>query len=105
MSGEIYKVIMTSESIDQLRTVGSVYMALAEEMGEVTKCLTKPGEVDEHISGELSDLIITAIDLLYVYNRDIGGHSPKDAAQITASQLGKQIPLKTDKWVKKYGAQ
>lgn len=105
MSSELYKVIMVSETINQQRSISSVYMALAEEMGEVTKCLTKPDKVDEHIAGELSDLIIAAIDLLYVYNRDVAGNSPKDAAQLTASQLGKQIPLKTEKWVTKYGSQ
>ena len=54
------------------RTQHYVLGKCTEELGEIASIINKPDKVhSEPLEGEVSDIIISAIDLLYVYYKDL----------------------------------
>lgn len=81
-----------SDKLTYERDKHTVFGKLAEETGEVAKAIYQPERCDEPVSGELADVIITAVDL----HRKIYGEK-------SHSLLCQDIVNKLDKWERKYG--
>lgn len=88
-------IIKTSKSIDDGRTRSDVLSAMMTEVGElaeevrVQKGLSQKGDVDG-VFGEAVDVILCAVDMIYVDNPDI-----------TVKEIEDYIALKLKKWVAK----
>lgn len=86
------------------RSVRHVYRKLCEEVGEVGDALlaiAEHEEPDEPLEGEIADLIICAVDLLFVskfYNRE-WHYSPEEVADIVKDLLQDRVKAKTQKWM------
>jgi NTP pyrophosphatase (non-canonical NTP hydrolase) len=88
------------------RSVRHVYKKLCEEVGEVGDALlaiAEHEEPDEPLEGEIADVIICAVDLLFVskfYERE-WHHSPEEVADIVKDLLRDRVKAKTQKWMEK----
>jgi len=86
------------------RDVFRVMSKLTEECGEAATIINKPNEKHaEGLNGEVADVILAAVDLLYVHVRDaLPNLSHEDAATVTKTLLEKSIKKKVSKWREKY---
>lgn len=85
---------------DEFRVISK----LTEECGEAATIINKPHEKHpEGLNGEVADVIITAIDLLFVHVRDsLPNLSPDEHVAITKSLLTSAANKKIKKWKDKY---
>lgn len=98
---DILDIILETSLKVQDRTEGYVLRKLNEEVGEVGEALlalAKGEPTDEELSGEIADVIITVVDLLYVHYSDIGMSSSG-----VKTIIEKAVERKTKKWVEKRG--
>lgn len=78
-----------------------VLAKLQEESGELARAINQPERVDEAVSGEVADVILTVVDLLYLNLQNdprFANVHPSDLRCITVDLINKQIAKKTSKW-------
>lgn len=98
---DILDVILETSLKVQDRTEGYVLRKLNKEVGEVGEALlalAKYQSTDEPLSGEIADVIITVVDLLYVHYSEIGMSSSS-----VKTLIEEGVKRKTEKWIKKRG--
>ncbi len=98
---DILDIILETSLKVQDRTEGYVLRKLNEEVGEVGEALlalAKHESTDEPLSGEIADVIISVVDLLYVHYSEIG-MSPASVKTL----IEEAVERKTLKWIEKRG--
>lgn len=81
-----------------------VLAKLMEEAGEIARAVNQPERVDEAVSGEAADIIITVLDLLYLNMQSDAKFSHLSNSEIcciAVETLNKQLKKKTTKWASK----
>lgn len=85
------------------RTEHFVLAKLQEESGELARAVNQPDRVDEAVSGEVADVILTVVDLLFLNLQNdprFANVHPSDLRCITVDLINEQIAKKTAKWAK-----
>ena len=91
------QIIKTSKKVNDGRTRSDVLSAMMTEVGELAEEIrvqqglsTKSG--DDGVFGEAVDVILCAVDMIYVDNPDV-----------TVKEIEKYIAIKLKKWMEKNG--
>lgn len=93
----IDQILETSKRINNNRNIGLVFYSLIEEVGELsTEISIKEGfslkkEGDDGIIGEAVDVVLCAIDAIYINN-----------PSVTSKEISEVIQKKLLKWETKY---
>lgn len=98
----IKTILECSERATNERTCHSVLGKMVEEIGEVSKALNQPHRCDEELPSEVADLMIAAIDLVYVYYRDNPHYDyiPRDQLkQCVQMRIMNDMSKKSFKWM------
>jgi NTP pyrophosphatase (non-canonical NTP hydrolase) len=94
--------ISDSKLVNANRTIEQVFYHLVEEVGEVATAINRPEKVTELPQSEIADVIVAAIDLLYLVQKQ---QDPSINNDSIVNELNRVVDLKLLKWVdgsKKY---
>lgn len=99
----IVDIILETSINVQGRPVRQVYKKLCEEVGEIGDALLAIADgamPDELVEGEVADVIICAVDLLFVHlQKEAGGRlTDKQVAHEVQNLLEDRVKAKTAKW-------
>lgn len=85
-----------SSSVSSSRTVNSVFYHLVEEVGEVATAINRPEKVTEPPQSEIADVIVAAIDLLYLVKKE---QNPNVTKHEIINELNRTVDNKLLKWI------
>lgn len=103
---DILDIILKGSTEANPRPVGQILKHLNEEVGEVGETLlliAQGAEPDEMLEGEVADVILCAVDLLFVHVNLLSGGclTYQQVTQEVKDLIEDAVKRKTDKWISK----